>query len=166
MIRSVLLVGFMTMAMSPSLATAQVSIEFVQPQRFTHLGNYRADYKRNMEHLEGFFVAAISECLAEGAKLQIVVHNVDLAGYFEPGIRSPGVRLMREIDVPRIDLEYTWHAADGAVVAEKRETLSDINYLGRGTTHRGTGSQGSQPLRYDKHMIERWAEKTFCMNSD
>lgn len=162
MIRSALFSGLMTILLSSAPAAAEVTVEFVEPKRFTDLADLRADEQRNMNLLEEFFIDAVSDCLAEGERVHLTIHNIDLAGRFEFGTFHPGVRIMREVDVPRIDAEYRLHRADGPEKASDREIITDINYLGRGNIYRGTASRGGQALRYEKLMINRWARKTFC----
>ncbi len=157
--RSFLSAAALTSLLMGASAIASVSIDFVDHERFTDLGDHPGQYDRNLEILKGSFVDNIGPCLAEGERVEITVHNVDLAGFYQYWRPGPGVREMRDIDLPRIDLQYTHFSADGTIIAEGSERVADLNYL-----HRGTQRRVGRPetLRYEKDMIQRWSKKTFC----
>lgn len=163
MIRSILAIGMISTTLAVLPATAEVTVHFVNPERYTDLGDHRSDYPRNKELLEGFFVDSISACLAEGEKLKLDIHNVDLAGLFEHWRPSPGVRKMRNVDAPRIDLHYTHTGPDGSTIGEDSARLTDMHFLQRAGTQRSRA--GTQRLFHEKRMIERWVDRTFCKNN-
>jgi hypothetical protein len=135
---------------------AQVAVRFVDPDGFTDAAETSrpssADTARTLDELARFLREAGARILPEGRTLEVRVMDVDLAGEFEPW-RGPGferTRLVREAYPPRIALEFTLRAADGAVVAEGARTLRDPLYLTRAirvTTDR---------LRYEKSLLEDW----------
>ena len=93
--------------------------------------------------------------LSPGERLEVELTDIDRAGDFEPwrGGSSQDIRFMRDIHPPRVTLRFKRLAADGSVRAEGVRTLSDPGYLGMG------GGLDSDPLRYDKRLLERWARQ-------
>ena len=86
-----------------------------------------------------------------------MITDVDLAGDFEPW-RGPDftrVRVIRDIYPPRIDLDFRLIGADGRVLREGKRKLRDPGFLTTGAI--GPGS--TDPLRYEKRMIDRWFAK-------
>ena len=137
---------------------ADVTVAFVERDRYGDAGDRPADLDRNLERLQSFLVAAAEPCLDADEGLAFSVLDVDLAGRYEWWHHPSGVRIMRDIDWPRMKVEYRHVDADGETIAEGREWLSDMDYLRRGT-RRPTDRRS---LRYERAMIERWVERTFC----
>jgi hypothetical protein len=95
--------------------------------------------------------------LPPGQQLRVQVNDVKLAGAFEPWHR-PGlddVRIMKDIYPPMMDVHYTLLAADGATLREGDAKLRDSAYLQRSIANT------SDPLRFDKRMIDEWLRKEF-----
>jgi hypothetical protein len=90
--------------------------------------------------------------LAAGERLEVTITDVDLAGDFEPwrGPQFMDTRFLRDIYPPRISLHFTRLDANGAVVAQGERNLRDPGYL------IGTSLVSSEPLKYEKRMLERW----------
>jgi hypothetical protein len=104
---------------------------------------------------------ANGKILAKSDTLDIVVRDIDMAGAYEPW-RAPylsNTRIMRDVYPPRITLHYLWRDGSGAVLADKQEILSDLNYL---TLLDSRQYLPNDPLRYEKAMLERWFAQTFA----
>jgi hypothetical protein len=95
--------------------------------------------------------------LAKGERLQITVTDVDLAGDFEPwrGINFQDIRIVKDIYPPRVDLEFKLLDAEGKVISEGKRQLRDLGYL------MGMAMPTSDPLRYDKEMLNDWLRQEF-----
>jgi len=156
--RTALLVVFLTL---PWIALAEsddrVAVEFAEPDRYLDAGDRRRDHERNLDTLEGYLVAEVSHCLAEGERVKIRVLDVDLAGRFEWWHRPDGVRIVRNIDFPRMKLEYEHLGSDDEVLGEQREWITDMGFLDRGAR---LGSRTG--LQHEERMIRDWARKRFC----
>jgi len=97
--------------------------------------------------------------LRDGESLDLRVLDVDLAGHNEwwhPGAYD--LRVMRDITWPRLDIEFAWRGAQGEVLGEGRERVSDLNYLWRSAYLRAD----SDPLPYERAMLRDWIERRFC----
>ena len=141
-------------------AAADVSIAFVQPDKYVDAGysrsfpgeKERAEVQRDIErHLQSL----AERHLAPGDSLKIDVLDIDLAGHFEPFRFRGGadVRIVRDVTWPRIKLRYTL-SRDGQVVAGAEEQISDMNYLASANRYPSTDR-----LRYEKPMLDNWFEK-------
>lgn len=96
--------------------------------------------------------------LPPGERLDVHVDDIKLAGSFEPWHMRPGmddVRIMKDIYPPRMDLHYRLIASDGTTIREGDAKLRDMAYLQRPV------ADSTDPLRYDKRMIDEWLRKEF-----
>lgn len=142
------------MISSLALPGASVTIEWDDPSQyvdFSRSDRYRErDAEFLKEELTNAFEKHAASALPEDASLAITVHNVDLAGDFEPwlGHRFNDVRILRDRYPPAMVISYTLTAAGGSVLASaERERLIDTT-LG----FRPAGSR-SDPYVYDKELI-------------
>lgn len=153
---------------SPALAGApaekgtsgRVSVTFVNPQNFTDL---RRSYDGGtstvlMNELRTFMQRTGSRYVPDGMHLAIKVTNVDLAGDFEPwrGPAFDGVRILRAIYPPRIDLEFRLTNAKGAVVKSGTSDLTDLVYQMR------LAWPPDDYLRYEKSLLRDWFDQEFA----
>ena len=144
----------------PLSAAAQVIVTFDHPEAYTDAGLY-ADFGSKArepamrgikEHLERLG----QRFLRPGQKLTVEVLDIDLAGRFEPWrALASHVRFMRDVTWPQIKLRYSLDD-NGVVRARDTEILSDLNYQMRIGPY-----LTSDPLRYEKAMIEDWFRKRF-----
>jgi hypothetical protein len=131
----------------------------VAPERYVDAGDYGIRAQRNLESIERHLQALGQRCLSAGQSLDIRVLDIDLAGrheWWRPGAYD--VRIMRGITWPRMDLQYTWKDENGRLLAERRERVSDIDYLSRSAFVRFD----SDPLVYDKAMLKEWFDGRLC----
>ena len=138
-------------------ADGPVTVSWTDPQAFSEIR-----YSRNRFEAErGDWARGIARHLAKraagalgpGERLDVVITDIELAGDFEPGAgRSDGVRIVRDIYPPRIDLSYTLYDASGDVADSGERSLRDIGFL-----HRQAGTVGSgDPLRHEKRLVDAW----------
>ena len=94
--------------------------------------------------------------LPAGERLDVEILDIRRAGNFEPwrGIQYDHVRFMTDLYPPRMTMRVRRLGRDGAVIDDREVALRDAAYLmgpGSGFDH--------DPLRFEKHMIERWAQR-------
>lgn len=105
--------------------------------------------------------------LPEGTRLEVRLLDIDRAGDYEPGrdfgsASSDHIRIMRDVYPPRIELEFRLLDAEGTVVSMGQRKLTDLLYL-----HSiATASLDSDPLRYEKQLINEWIRKEFGKRKD
>jgi hypothetical protein len=149
------------MAAAPDKPAAAIEVTFVAAEKFTDVKDYYMDSDRGRESVLGelkqHLVTHGAKYLAKGERLQITVTDVDLAGDFEPwrGINFQDIRIVKDIYPPRVDLEFKLLDAEGKVISEGKRQLRDLGYL------MGMAMPTSDPLRYDKEMLNDWLRQEF-----
>ena len=143
-----------------ALAAAEppvVHVTWANPARFTDFGDRRHAEERTVEtyanELGDHLSIRATRKLAPGDRLEVTVRDVDMAGAFEPTLRSTfnDVRIMKDIYPPRIDLDFVLSHADGTRLSGTCR-LADPAYLTNGKP------LGSDPLRYEKAMLDAWVD--------
>jgi len=147
------LLAFCLAAAAASSATAGVvEVSFIEPARFTDTGAMLWERQSNLNALAAYLQSLGQRLLPADQTLKIEVLDVDLAGDVRPFPRAGRVlRVVRgRADWPRIQLRYTL-TADGKTLLSGEEKVADLNYMqGLDTSH------GSEPLYYEKRMLEGW----------
>ena len=142
-------------AADADVAAAPVTVAFVQPERFTDVGdrevtspNVRAAFLRALErHLQ----RSAGARLVPGQTLTVTITDIDMAGAFEPWRRTgTDVRIVREIYPPRINLTFRLTDASGATEREGARKLVGLEFLARPTL------PTSDPLVYEKALLDDW----------
>lgn len=107
--------------------------------------------------LRKHLVRQADRVLPTGERLEVTFTDIKLAGSFEPwrGPRFDDVRIVKDIYPPRIDLRFTVKSADGSVLADGERTLRDPGFLTRSIANT------SDPLRYEKRMLDEWVRREF-----
>lgn len=137
-----------------------VAVRWADPSTFTELrysGN-RFEARRGnwVVELAEYLRSSAERRLPAGERLEIEITDIRRAGNYEPwrGIQYDHVRFLTDLYPPRMAMRVRRVGADGAVAGEREVTLSDAAYL------MGPGSGlGNDPLRFEKHMIDRWAQR-------
>lgn len=141
---------------APLPAAAQVSVAFIDPERYTDAGNrvgsgppqrvVRGEMRR-------LFTQLGDRVLRPGESFTISVLDIDLAGFDQPGGNMPyGLRVVTDITPPRFRLRYALKAR-GRVVLSAQETVTDINFLVRYARSAGAGS-----FFYERELIRDWLQ--------
>lgn len=139
-----------------------VAVQWSDPEKFTEIryshNRWEASRGDWVRDLAQYLRKRAPEHLPPGSRLEVTFTDIDRAGDFEPwrGIRVDSIRFMRDIYPPRIDLTFTLTGADGDVLAQGTRELADMAYL-MGSTRLGD----TDPLRYDKQLIDDWLRKEF-----
>jgi hypothetical protein len=148
-------------AAAPDKPASAIEVNFVASEKFTDVkdGDMGSDRGREavLEQLKEHLVTHGAKYLAKGQRLQITVTDVDLAGDFEPwrGINFHDIRIVKDLYPPRVDLEFKLIDAEGKVVSEGKRQLRDLGYL------TSMAMPTSDPLRYDKEMLNDWLRQEF-----
>lgn len=136
-------------------AWAQVSVTYVKPEEFQDVPRGQIDRERLLKDFTSYF-STLDKKLPAGQQLKIEVLDIDLAGRLWPR-RSGGedIRIMNGgADWPHMKLRYTLEE-NGTVLRSGDSDLSNMLYQQRFTRY-----SDSDPLRYEKQMIEDWFDKT------
>jgi hypothetical protein len=95
--------------------------------------------------------------------LAMTITNLDLAGRVLPGSftglglhSTDMIRVIKTIDIPRIEFTYEYKDANGIVLKSDTVNLKDMSFM---TGHNPLFSSDS--LKYEKNMLRKWFKKTF-----
>lgn len=148
-------------------ARAATEVDFVKPDQYSDAGRRHLEYPYDpddvMKIFSEHFQKLGARCIPAEQTLRIKVLDIRLAGMDEWWHRhflNNDVRVMREATWPELELEYTLTGADKTVLRNGHEHLADMNYL------HNIHAEGVQDrLPYERYMISRWFEQTFCAAS-
>ncbi len=143
------------LALAAGSAGAAVSVTYIKPDKFIDLPFVPWEREDTLKQLTEHF-NRIGSALPPGQDLRIEVLDIDLAGREIPNARAGrDLRILRgQADWPRMDLRYSLEQ-NGQVIKSGEAKLSDMNYLNHANRY-----FDSEPLRYEKAMIDDWYEKT------
>jgi hypothetical protein len=165
-----ILTGIIFSALTLSLsnqvsAQAEVEIEWDKPEKYRDVRPSSESRKRFRETTFkriNEYMNKLALALPENQKLVMQVSDLDLAGQVWPasfvgfGHSASDVRIIKSIDIPRINFSYQLLDESGEVVQQAEVKLKDMSFLDRiGRSIR------NEPLRYEKHMLKRWFNKEF-----
>jgi hypothetical protein len=141
--------------LSAGTALAGVTVNYVQPDKFTDMPFASWDREDVLKQVTEHF-QKLGRQLPPDQNLTIDVLDLDLAGTIYPGSRSGReIRIMKGgADWPRMQLRYSLEER-GAVVASGEAKLSDMMYQQKYNRY-----PASEPLRYEKRMMDEWFDKT------
>jgi hypothetical protein len=137
-------------------ARADVQVNFIQPEKFSDIKDN--DGFKQLDLLKGIEAHLIEQAgkRLPGKDVRFDVTDVDLAGEVEPfGRRMQWLRVMRTVTLPSIAFSYEVREG-GKVVRQGEVRLRDMNYQDG-----FNGYFGSDTLRYEKQMIDRWFKDEF-----
>lgn len=143
------------LALAAGAASADVTVNYIEPERFSDLPFAPWEREDVLKVLTGHF-AKLGAQLPPGQNLRIDVKDVDLAGREYPNHGSRDLRIIKSngADWPRIDLHYTIES-NGQVVRSGDAQLRDMGFMDR------IGRYGDgDTLRYERRMIDDWFYST------
>lgn len=136
-----------------------VNVRWEDPSKFSELrysGNrYEAARGNWVEELALYLRDRAQSQLAPGQRLDVNIVDIRRAGMYEPwhGPDLQYTRIIREVYPPRMTLDVRYTNADGSVIAQGERKLSDTGFL------MGDNSLDSDPLRFEKRMIDAWVRR-------
>ena len=139
-----------------------VSVTWADPATFTELkasGNrFESAQGDWLLQLAKYMRKQADKQLAPGNKLELTIVDIQRAGRYEPwhGLDRQNIRMIRDIYPPRMTVKYRETDASGAVVAEGERKLTDMAFM----VNSGMIND-SDPLRYEKRMIDSWLRRDF-----
>ena len=161
------LIGILAMAgalTGPALLAADapagaVRVEFTHPEKFTDIDehDWRTPPERNrhLQELQRYLEKQAPRYLKNGETLTIEFTDIDLAGDYKPQIDPAlhDVRLVSRLYPPRMKFNFSQRTADGSELASGSANLRDLAF------DITEPSNSSDPLRYEKRMLEKWLRK-------
>ena len=138
-----------------------VKVNFVDTDNFTDFTDSYSFPDRGREgyikELAKFIERRAESRLGGDLHLEVVITDVDMAGEFEPwhGPNLQDVRIVKNLYPPRINLSFRLTRADGTVVAEGNRRLRDLSFM------YSVRLNDSDPLRYEKQLLDDWMSREF-----
>jgi|TARA_R100001369_G_scaffold92801_1_gene139927 hypothetical protein len=120
--------------------------------------------KKVMDKLTEHFQELAAK-LPEDQKLEITVTDVDLTGRVEPTFgrsSSNYVRIVREIDFPRMEFDYRLMSNSGEAVKEGQAHVKNMGFNYDSLASR----MRRDDLYFEKQMLTQWFEETFVNQPD
>ena len=154
------LIGLQALAESP--VAKPVVVEFVNPENFSDIRDRQFPTKPeenpHLKNLRKHMEKSAARYVGPGQTLLIKFTDIDLAGDIEPH-SNPNLldtRTVKGVYPPRAKLNYVLSDAQGAVVKSGEADLKDLGF----DAH--NGGMSSDPLRFDKRMLDKWLRKEFA----
>jgi hypothetical protein len=148
----------LALASFAATAAGTVSVRYDHPENFTEtkevkaFAPWRAD-PGYLDTLKGYLEKQGAKALQPGQTLDIVVTDVDRAGSYLPSAGAPDpVRIVKDVYPPRMTLHFRLLDGQGQVIREGERRLTDLGFM----YDNPGGYSSTDPLRYEKHMIDRW----------
>ncbi|MFT2090020.1 DUF3016 domain-containing protein [Paraglaciecola sp. 2405UD69-4] len=146
-------------------AATQVEVQWQNPEDFRDVQSSSGSRKRfeasTFKNLDEY-LQELSRKLPEGSRLVMTVTDLDLAGQVFPasfvGLGSGGsdIRVIKAVDIPRMNFNYQLMSSSGELIQESDVELKDMSFLNNANHH-----FRNEPLRYEKNMLKRWFDKEF-----
>jgi len=155
-----LALAFVTLA-ATAAAAGTVSVRYDHPENFTETKEVKAFAPSRadpgyLDRLKDYIEKQAAKVLQPGQKLDIVVTDVDRAGSYLPSVGALNpVRVVKDVYPPRMTLHFRLLDSQGQLVREGERKLTDLGFM----YDNPGGSANTDPLRYEKHMIDRWLVK-------
>lgn len=147
-------------------AAPSVHVHWTDPSAFAEVRDNACRSRPHPEEWLGDLAKYLqrrgADVLIDGQRLDITITDLRRAGACEPwhGPQTDDVRVIRDIYPPRIDLRFSLSATDGTPIREGDAHLRDAAFMHRGTLSR------SDPLRYEKRVLDDWLQREFVRKSD
>lgn len=161
---SMLLVTGVAAAEPAEKDVSRVAVEWQSPEDFTDMkatNGHRKRFRENTMNKFENYLEDLAEDLPAGQQLKMVVTDVDLAGRVWPGHfvgfnNASDVRVVKRIDIPRINFSYELMDETGATIKSGEMKLKDMGFQDSQVARNDHDS-----LRYEKRMLKRWFKKEF-----
>lgn len=144
-------------------APPPITVAFEKPETFTDVkDSYHGSEKGRdslLSALKKHLEKRGQRFLAPGQTLAITVTDLDMAGDFEPwrGPAYDDVRIVKDLYPPRIKLSFQLSDSSGRVLSSGNRELTDLSF------QMSVSVNMSDPLRYEKDMLDSWLRREVRM---
>jgi hypothetical protein len=140
----------------PALAAhaAEVRIVWEHPDRYTDIRageENQAAFEQRVFKSFGEIFNRLARTMPDGDVWEIKVTDLDLAGEVKPRNNGQWIRVIRDVDWPRMSFSYVLKDAQGQEIAQGQEDLSDMSFSSR---IRSVNPDTS--FWYEEMMIKDW----------
>ncbi|RUO67100.1 DUF3016 domain-containing protein [Idiomarina ramblicola] len=162
------IVGTVLLAFSFSALAGTAEVSWKDVDSYTDIrpaDGFRDRYEQKvMDQLTEHFQSLMTK-LPEDRKLEVTVTDVDLTGRLEPTFgrsSSNYVRIVREIDFPRMAFDYRLVNNSGEVLREGQANVKNMRFNYDGLASRVRRND----LYFEEEMLTRWFEDTIVNQPD
>ncbi|MFZ6645340.1 DUF3016 domain-containing protein [Undibacterium sp. TJN25] len=152
------ILGTFAIMLAGSAVAGEAKVTWQNPDSYTDVrpsNQTKAGFEaRVFKSLDEVF-DKLAKQLPDGYSLLVTVTDLDLAGDVRPG-RGPGgqdIRIVRDIDWPRMSFSYVLNNPQGQQVTAGKEDLKDINFRS------GISINTSDSFYYEENMLKNWFNK-------
>lgn len=150
-----LMAGLLTAGVAQA---AGLELSYKQAERFADAGDGPLERERNLAELESYLRAQAERRLPASQTLSIELLDLNLAGDVKPvGRNMDRLRVVKQVDWPSLEMRYVLREGD-KTLREGKVRLADMSFLDRGSSLQHASSE---PLRYEKRMLDDWFDKEF-----
>ncbi|MGJ8679330.1 DUF3016 domain-containing protein [Paraglaciecola sp.] len=144
---------------------AVVEIEWHAPQEYTDVKPSQTKRSRFMQSTFtsiDAYILKLAQSFPAGYRLKLKVTDLDLAGQVWPasfaglGNSASDVRVIKRLDIPRMNFSYELTNAEGDIVKQANVNLKDMSFQIGHSKHFASDS-----LTYEKNMLKKWFLKEF-----
>ncbi|HEX9171088.1 MAG TPA: DUF3016 domain-containing protein [Telluria sp.] len=140
--------------LSAGSAAAAATVNYVEPEHYGEMPFPSWERDDVFKELSAHF-DRLARQLPPGQDLKVDVLDLRLAGHMRRGARD--IRIITgRADWPHMELRYAIESG-GQVVTSGQSKLSDMTYMDRSNRY-----ADSEPLRYEKRMLDDWFKKTLA----
>lgn len=143
---------------SASASAGEATLELKSPEKYTEIDSGNQGTKSMLRSISKSLGAEFSELAAKlpaGYTLAVTVTDLDLAGEVDPipSRTMQEVRVLRDIDFPRMTFDYQLKDATGAVKLEQSGVVvKDMQYL----SSPYSSKSNVDSFYYERKMIRDW----------
>lgn len=137
-----------------------VNVSWNDPATFTELrqssNRWAASEGDWLQDLAQYMRKHAQQKLAAGERLDLTILDIKRAGQYEPwhGANLQDARIIRDMYPPRMTVAFKHYDASGTVLGEGERKISDPGFLINPSPINVT-----DPLRYEKRMIDMWLHR-------
>ncbi len=137
----------------------RITVNYQDPENFTDMKDGFYGTAKGMaayqEEFAKYVTRTADRFLPQGQTMEITFTDVDMAGDFEPwrGSQASDVRIIKSIYPPRLKFNYVVKDADGVVVKDGSERLSDLSF------QNAIGLNRQDTFYYEQSLIGDWLRK-------
>ncbi len=143
--------------------SANVKLEWHQPERYTDLGTNSYDdasLDTFSKELEPYIIRFADDYLPDGSTLEITFTNVDLAGEFEPWRLNNDVRIVRSVYPPKLSFTYRVYDINGNLIDSGERTITDLTF----DFNIGQRFFSQDKYFYEKDLIASWIRNDLAIS--
>ncbi len=160
---SIIVLGLSTVLLTPVVSqAADAVITWSAPAQYKDIDHGEQNKlkfrSRVFKSLENHMIE-LAKQLPDQQTLKIRITDLALAGSVDYGT-SNNVRLIKNIDYPKITFVYQLLNAKKKIIAKDKVKLKDMNFMSGLNNLR----LNNEPFKYEKHLLTKWFKNNFAFH--